>query len=56
MSEFFAQGGYAFFIWGAYGMAVLLLVIEVMQLRAQRHALFIRLNRLNRMRELDPNQ
>ncbi|MBK1694373.1 heme exporter protein CcmD [Chromatium weissei] len=56
MVEFFVQGGYAFFVWGAYGVTALLLVAEVIQLRAQRRALFVRLNRLNRTRELDKNQ
>lgn len=56
MSEFFAQGGYAFFVWGAYGMVALLLIAEVIQLRAHQRTLLIRLARLNRMRELNPNQ
>ncbi|MBV5309378.1 heme exporter protein CcmD [Chromatium okenii] len=56
MIEFFTQGGYAFFVWGAYGMVALLLIAEVIQLRAQYRALFVRLNRLNRMRQVDQNQ
>ena len=29
MSEFFAMGGYAFYVWGAYGVTFALLAIEV---------------------------
>jgi heme exporter protein D len=29
MSEFFAMGGYAFYVWGSYGVTFALLVIEV---------------------------
>lgn len=51
MSDFFSQGGYAFFVWGAYGMVAVLLVIEILQLRAQRRAVLTRLGRLARMRD-----
>ena len=51
MSDFFSQGGYAFFVWGAYGMAAALLTLEVLQLRAQRRALLSRLGRLTRLRD-----
>ena len=29
MSEFFAMGGYAWYVWGAYGVTFALLAIEV---------------------------
>ena len=29
MSEFFAMGGYGFYVWGAYGVAALLIVVEI---------------------------
>lgn len=51
MSDFFSQGGFAFFVWGAYGMVAALLVIEILQLRAQRRAILARLGRLSRMRD-----
>ncbi|MCL2872384.1 MAG: heme exporter protein CcmD [Betaproteobacteria bacterium] len=42
MSEFFAMGGYAFFIWMAYGMAALLIVLEIIAVRARaKRALFL---------------
>jgi heme exporter protein D len=33
MSEFFAMGGYAFYIWMAYGMAAFLCVVELFAVR-----------------------
>ncbi|AFL74938.1 heme exporter protein CcmD [Thiocystis violascens] len=50
MTEFFSQGGYAFFVWGAYGMVALLLLAEILQLRAERRSMLSRLGRLMRMR------
>ena len=32
MSEFFAMGGYALYVWGSYGVTFALLVIEVARL------------------------
>jgi heme exporter protein CcmD len=32
------MGGYGFYVWGAYGVAVLAVVIEVIGLRARRRA------------------
>jgi len=39
MDTFFAQGGYAFYVWSAYGMALLLLVLDLVQLSRRRRAL-----------------
>jgi len=50
MSEFLSQGGYAFYVWSSYGLALALLVTEVVQLRRQRRTIFARLGRLMRMR------
>jgi heme exporter protein D len=38
MSEFLAMGGYGFYIWGAYGVAALAIVVELLALRARRLA------------------
>jgi len=46
MDTFFAQGGYAFYVWSAYGMALILLVLELVQLVRRRHAILARLARL----------
>jgi heme exporter protein D len=50
MSEFLSQGGYAFYVWSAYGLTLVLLVAEVVQLRRRRRTIFARLGRLMRMR------
>jgi heme exporter protein D len=36
-SEFFAMGGYALYVWGSYVMTIVLLVIELVSLRARRN-------------------
>jgi len=33
MSEFFAMGGYAWYVWGSYGMTFLLVFLEILFLR-----------------------
>lgn len=49
MSEFVSQGGYALYVWGAYGMALVLLVAELAQLRTRRRTILARLGRLIRI-------
>jgi heme exporter protein D len=36
VSEFFAMGGYAFYVWGSFGLTAVVVVGEVLLLRAQR--------------------
>ncbi len=36
MSNFFAMGGYAWYVWMAYGVTALVVVVEVRMLRAHR--------------------
>ncbi len=36
VSEFFAMGGYAFYVWGSFGLTALVAVLEVLLLRNQR--------------------
>ena len=50
MDEFFSQGGYAFYVWSSYGVGLILLVLELVQLRSQRRTILARLCRLMRMR------
>jgi len=33
MNEFFAMGGYAWYVWGAYGVTFILLLSEMVLLR-----------------------
>ena len=35
LSDFFAMGGYGFYVWGSYLVAALLLVIEAVSVRAR---------------------
>ncbi|MDD5059082.1 MAG: heme exporter protein CcmD [Sideroxydans sp.] len=35
-SEFFFMNGYAFYVWGSYGVAVLVFGIEVLMVRHRR--------------------
>jgi heme exporter protein D len=51
MSEFLAQGGFAFYVWSCYGMGLVLLVGEVIALRRHRGTILAQLGRLRRMRE-----
>jgi len=34
--DFLAMGGYALYVWGSYAMAVILVVAELISLRARR--------------------
>jgi heme exporter protein D len=38
MMDFFAMGGYGFYVWGAYGLTALVLVVEVVSVRARVRA------------------
>jgi heme exporter protein D len=38
MSEFLAMGGYAFYVWGAYGVAAFVVAGEIVSVRAKRRA------------------
>ncbi len=49
MTEFFSQGGYAFYVWFSYGAGLVLLVAELIQLKRQRRTILSRLSRLMRM-------
>ena len=38
MTDFLAMGGYAFYVWGAYGVTALVIVAEILTVRARRRA------------------
>jgi heme exporter protein D len=38
VSEFLAMGGYGFYVWGAYGVAALAVIAELLALRVRRYA------------------
>jgi heme exporter protein CcmD len=37
MAGFFAMGGYAWYVWMAYGAGALVIAIEIVAVRARRH-------------------
>jgi heme exporter protein D len=50
MLEFLRQGGYAFFVWGAFSVTFLLLIAETVQLRSSRRTILSRVGRLVQLR------
>lgn len=38
MAEFFAMGGYAFYVWGAYAFTAALIAMEIVAARARFRA------------------
>jgi heme exporter protein D len=49
-SEFFAMGGYAFYVWGSYGVTALFLLLEVVLVMLRKRTITQRLGRRIRMR------
>lgn len=48
VSEFFNMGGYAFYVWGSYGVALLVFVVEILMVNHKRK---IALQQVRLMRE-----
>ncbi|HXR57153.1 MAG TPA: heme exporter protein CcmD [Casimicrobiaceae bacterium] len=40
MADFFAMGGYAWYVWMAYGAVALAIVVEILAVRARRKRAF----------------
>ncbi|SIT70339.1 heme exporter protein D [Ectothiorhodosinus mongolicus] len=55
MMEYLAMGGHGFYIWGSYGVALLLLIIELFLLRRRRVTQAATLRRLARLSEQQEN-
>jgi heme exporter protein D len=36
VSDFFAMGGYAFYVWGSFGLTAAVMVFEMLLIRSQR--------------------
>ena len=43
VSEFFAMGGYALYVWGSFGLTALIMVVEPLLIRRQRAELIAQL-------------
>lgn len=39
ISDFFAMGGYAFYVWGSFGLTAGVMVLEMLLIRSQRREL-----------------
>lgn len=50
LTDFFSQGGYAFYVWTSYGLTLVLLVAEIVHLRRRHRTILARLGRLVRIR------
>lgn len=48
-SEFFAMGGYAFYVWGSFGVTALFLLVEVIMVARRKRTIVQRLSRRMRM-------
>jgi len=48
--EFLGQGGYAFYVWSAFGMTFALLIAEIIALRRRRRTISRQVGRLARLR------
>jgi len=55
VSEFFAMGGYALYVWGSFGVTALLMVAEPLLLRSRRKTVLQRLARIARLKAAEEN-
>ena len=39
--DYFSMGGYGFYVWGAYGVAAIVILVEVLSVRARRRRALI---------------
>ena len=51
-SEFFAMGGYAFFVWTSYGIAFLVIVLNIVMPMLHRKKVISRVKRAIRREQL----
>ena len=50
MAEFFNMGGYAFYVWGSFGMTALLMIAEPVLVRGRRRSILKRISRMVRVK------
>jgi heme exporter protein D len=55
VSEFFAMGGYALYVWGSFGVTALLMIAEPLLLRNRYKTINQRLRRMARMQAAEKN-
>ncbi len=56
ISEFFHAGGYGFYIWGSYGMAILLMAGELIAVKQQYRTILKRLSRMARINAAEEDE
>lgn len=49
-AEFFHMGGYGFYVWGSFGVTLLLMLIEPVLLKGRRRAILKRIARMARVK------
>jgi heme exporter protein D len=52
-TEFFAMGGYAFYVWGSFGVCALLMIVEPILARKRQKVILRALRREHLAEELD---
>lgn len=52
MMEFLQMGGYAFYVWMSYGLAALVLILNIVIPRQRRKAIITRLSALAKTQKL----
>ncbi len=50
IAEFVSQGGYGYYVWSSYGLCLLLLLVEIVQLHRHQRTILFKIGRLMRMR------
>ena len=50
-SEFFAMNGYGFYVWGSYGVALLVFAVEIAMVRHRRTLALRQLKWMNESRD-----
>ena len=56
VGDFIAMGGYGLYVWGSFGMALAVIVAEVLQLAARRKALPSTPQRTTRVATRSPHE
>ena len=49
IADFFSMGGYALYVWGAFGVTAILMIAEPLLVRGRRKAILRRIARLIRI-------
>ncbi len=56
VAEFFHMGGYALYVWGSFGAALLFMTLEPILLRGRRRNILKRIARMARMARINAGE